>query len=53
MEEVTGGWSKMHNSVHGFYSTTNIIKVIIPRRIKLAGHEPCSGRTEMHTRFLW
>jgi hypothetical protein len=46
MEEVTGGWRKMHNAVHDLYSAKNIINVIVPRRMKLVGPEACTGEEE-------
>jgi hypothetical protein len=38
--EVTGGgWRKLHNEeLYNLYSSSNIIKMIGPRRMRLAGH---------------
>jgi hypothetical protein len=39
MDEVTGGWRKLHNEeLHGLYSSPSIIMVIKARRIRWAGH---------------
>jgi hypothetical protein len=37
-DEVTGGWRKLHNEVHGFYSSPSIVRVIKARRMRWAGH---------------
>jgi hypothetical protein len=37
-KEVAGGWRRLHNQeLHKLYSSLNIIKVIISRRIRWAG----------------
>jgi hypothetical protein len=37
--EVTGDWRKLHNEeLHDLYSSTNIIRIIISRTMRLAGH---------------
>jgi hypothetical protein len=37
-DEVTGDWRKLHNEeLHNLYSSTNIIRMIEPRRMRLAG----------------
>jgi hypothetical protein len=34
-DEVTGGWRKLHNEeLHGLYSSTSIVTVIIARRLR-------------------
>jgi hypothetical protein len=39
MDEVTGGWRKLHNEeLHGLYSSPSIIRVIKSRRMRWAGH---------------
>jgi hypothetical protein len=36
---VTGGWRKLHNEeLHGFYSSSSIVRVIKARRMRWAGH---------------
>jgi hypothetical protein len=36
---VTGGWRKLHNKeLHNFYSSPSIIRVIMSRRMRWAGH---------------
>jgi hypothetical protein len=38
-EEVTRGWTKLHNGeVHNLYASPNIIRMIGPRRIRWVGH---------------
>jgi hypothetical protein len=38
-DEVTGEWSKLHNEeLHDLYSSPIIVRVIISRRIRWAGH---------------
>jgi hypothetical protein len=38
-EEVAGSWKRLHNEeLHNLYASTNIIRVIISRRVRLAGH---------------
>jgi hypothetical protein len=49
MNEVMGGWAKLHNEeLHSFYSSPNIIQVIKSRRKKKGRHVACMGRREMH-----
>jgi hypothetical protein len=39
MDEVTGGWRKLHNEeLHGLYSSPSIVRVIRARRMRRAGH---------------
>jgi hypothetical protein len=41
-EEVTGGWRKLYNEeLHNVYSSSNIIWLILPRRMRWAGHKAC------------
>jgi hypothetical protein len=38
-KEVTGGWKQLHSKgLHNFYSSPNIIRVIILRRMRWAIH---------------
>jgi hypothetical protein len=40
----TGGWRKLHNEVlYDLYSSTYGIRMIISRRMRLAGHVACMG----------
>jgi hypothetical protein len=37
--EVAGDWRKLHNEeLHNLYSSTNIIRTIKSRRMRLGGH---------------
>jgi hypothetical protein len=39
MDEVTGGWRKLHNEeLHGLYSSPSIVRVIKAQRMRWAGH---------------
>jgi hypothetical protein len=39
MDEVTGGWRKLHNQkLRGLYSSPSIVRVIKARRMRWAGH---------------
>jgi hypothetical protein len=38
-DEVIGGWRKLHNEeLHNLYCSSNIIKMIKSRRMRLVGH---------------
>jgi hypothetical protein len=38
-DEVTGGWRKLHNEeLHNLSSSPNIIRIIMSRRMRWAGH---------------
>jgi hypothetical protein len=37
-DEVTGGWRKLHEELHGLYSSPSIITVIKARMMRWAGH---------------
>jgi hypothetical protein len=53
-DEVTGEWKKLHNEEpNDLYYSTNIIRVIKLRRIRLVGHVACMGRGEVYTGFWW
>jgi hypothetical protein len=44
LDEVTGGWRKLHNEdLHNLYSSPSIIRMIKSRRMKWAGHVACMG----------
>jgi hypothetical protein len=45
-DEVTEEWKKIHNEeLNDLYSSTNIVRVIKPRRTKWAGHAVCKGES--------
>jgi hypothetical protein len=37
-DEVTGGWRKLHEELHGLYSSLSIVRVIKARRMRWTGH---------------
>jgi hypothetical protein len=37
-DEVIGGWKKLHNELHGLYSSPSIVRVSKARRMRWAGH---------------
>jgi hypothetical protein len=38
-DQVKGGWRKLHNEeLHNLYSSPSIIRMIMSRRMRLAGH---------------
>jgi hypothetical protein len=46
-DEVTGGWRKLHNEeLHDFYSSPSIIRIIMSRRMRWAGHVARMGGEE-------
>jgi hypothetical protein len=54
MDEVIGGWRKLHNEeLHRSYSSPSIIRMIKSRRIRLIRHVACMERQGMHARFQW
>jgi hypothetical protein len=43
-EEITGGWSKLHNGdLHNLYSSSNIIRKIKRRAVRGPSLAPCRG----------
>jgi hypothetical protein len=43
-DEVTGEWRKLHNGeLHNLYSSPDIVRQILPRRVRWAGHVACIG----------
>jgi hypothetical protein len=50
---VTGGWRKLHNEeLHNLYSSLSIIRMIKPRRMRLAGHVARMGEKRNAYRIL-
>jgi hypothetical protein len=50
--EEDGSWRKLHNDeLHNLYSSQNIVRVIISRRMRWAGHVARMGRVEVFTGF--
>jgi hypothetical protein len=48
MNEVTGGWRKLHNEeLHDLYFSPSIIRIIKSRRMRWAGHVARMGKREM------
>jgi hypothetical protein len=54
-EEITEGWRKLHNEeLHNTYSSSNVMRSIKSRRIKLVGHKIRMRESlGMHTGFWW
>ena len=53
-DEVTGEWRKLHNEeLNDLYSSPNIIRVIISRRMRWAGHVARMGERRGLYRYLW
>jgi hypothetical protein len=51
-DEVTGEWRKLHNDqLYDLYSSLNIVRVIIPKRMRWARHVASMGRVEVCTMF--
>jgi hypothetical protein len=51
--EVTGGWRKLHNEeLHDLYSSSSIITMIMPRRMKWTGLVACMGQSRNAYRIL-
>jgi hypothetical protein len=47
--DVIGGCRKLHNKeLHNLYSSPSIIKMMMSRRMRLAGHVVRKGRKGMH-----
>jgi hypothetical protein len=45
IEEVAGGWRRLHNEeLHNLYASANIIRVINSRRMRWTGHVARMGR---------
>jgi hypothetical protein len=50
---VTGGWRKLHNEeLHNLYSSSSIIRIIKPRRMRWAGHVARMGEKRNGYRLL-
>ena len=53
-DEVTGEWRKLHNAeLNDMYSSSNIVRVIKSRRMRLAWHLARMGKGEAYTGFWW
>jgi hypothetical protein len=54
MDEVTGGWRKLHNEeLHKLYSWPSIIRMIKSRRIRWTVNVARMGRRGMHIGYWW
>jgi hypothetical protein len=52
-DEATGEWRRLHNEeLNNLYSSPNIIRVIIPRRMRWAGHVARMGEKRCAYRIL-
>jgi hypothetical protein len=53
-DAVTGNWRKLHNEqLHNLYSSANIIRMIMSRRMRWAGDEARMGTRGMHIGYCW
>jgi hypothetical protein len=53
IDEMTGGWGKLHNEwLHNVYSSKNIITVIRSRGMRWTGHVACMGEKRNAYRIL-
>ena len=53
-DKVTREGRKLHNEeLNDMYSTPNVVRVIISRRMRWAGHVTRMGRGEAYTGFWW
>jgi len=51
-EEVTRDWRRLYNEqLRNMYTSPNIIRVIISRRMRSVGHAAQTGEMEMHAIF--
>jgi hypothetical protein len=49
-----GSWRKLHNDeLYSLYSSPNIVRVIISRRMRWASHVACMRRGQVFTGFGW
>jgi hypothetical protein len=52
-DRVTGGWRKLHNEMlHNLYSSPSIIRIIMSRRMRWAGHVARMGEKRNVYRLL-
>jgi hypothetical protein len=53
-DEETRGWRKLHSEeLHNLYSSPNIIRTIILRKVRWAGHVARMWRRSMHIELWW
>jgi len=45
MEEVAGGWRRLHNELYHLYTSTTIIRVIKSRKMRWVGNVACREET--------
>jgi hypothetical protein len=51
---MTGDWRKLHNEeLHNLYFSPRIIRMVRPRRIRLAGHVVNWGTRGMPIEYWW
>jgi hypothetical protein len=45
LEEVAGGWRRLHNAeLHNLYASPDIIKAIKSQTMRFVGHATCMGQ---------
>jgi hypothetical protein len=53
-DEVTGGWRKLHNEeLRNLYSSPSIIRMMMSRSTRWAGHVARMWRTGIHVEYCW
>jgi hypothetical protein len=53
-DEVAGSWRELHNEeLHSLYSLSSIIRMIMSRRMRWAGHIARMGAKRNAYRVLW
>ena len=52
-DKVTGQWKRLYSKkLYDLYTSPNIVQVIKPRRMRLAGHVACTGERRSVYRIL-
>jgi hypothetical protein len=51
MGKIRGGWRNLHNEPHNSHSSTDIIKMIEPGRMRYAGYVARIGQKAVVTKF--
>jgi hypothetical protein len=53
-DKIIEDWRKLHNEeLNTLHSSQNIIRLIMPRRMRWTWHVAGMGRIEIHIEFWW